>query len=764
MAEKYGKEQSTSAVGNQPTSGAAGKEQPPPGSDGDEQHEHLDSQARRFEEAAFANMTGGIGFAGPSEFGGDAVGGDKTTYNYYFSSRETRAKVVTWAVREEVLDNLAAVYVRSNAYDRARQILTDQRVLLLYGQAHWGKWVTALCLLRELQASEVRMLDHDKDVRRLDPADLQRGCGYVIDTLAPKQARQLTDFQLGLLSDSLRSSQGYLAVTVDSRTVRRREFPEDYLVICEDCPDPAEVLRAHLSSLLDDSRSEQRDELLGHPKVQEFLQTEPLPHEVARLAEFLAAANGELNVEDAITRFDEHRVRKEIEEWFQSHKDRGDRAFMLALAVFNGAAYQDVLGSAERLEELFQEIEEPEGLDGRPGRVIFSTTKSERLAEARARPVETEDLTTLGAIPVEAVEFTNPRYARVVLDTVWQEHGAARFPVLTWLQELAEDRSPWIRVCAAMAIGRLSTYDFRHIHDEILADWSRSKISWVRQSVAWMLAIPAWDNALAPVVRALLRDWSDPDSNRWRDPDSSRCRKLTAAAAYGTKVGVLFPDAALGGLKRIATYSDRDDELISRVVSYSVANLFEAGYEQLVLDALLAWTAQDDESLDRSKQAVLAKNGLECFLRITKANPPPEGEGWPPLLALMQDDPSWVERIITLWRRALRTRPLVKDSPDGTQRTDGDPATLPPRTRLLVKDPLKVLRDWVRQADNDSRLVELLWPIVDSLADGGRDERRLMFNLQRWAEHPKKPSRGAAALLEKLHQRGQQHGGQQQLQ
>ncbi|MGH8885382.1 MAG: hypothetical protein ACRDYX_09465 [Egibacteraceae bacterium] len=706
-------------------------------------------------------MTGDIGFvrveAGRDVLGRDFVGRDKTTHNYYFSSRETRAKVMTWVVKEEVLDDLAAVYVFPNAYDRARQILAERRVLVLYGQAHWGKWVTALCLLRELRASEVRRLDHDKDVRGLDPADLQRGCGYVIDTLAPNQARQLTDFRLGLLSDSLRSSQGYLAVTIDSRTVPRCELPEDYLVSCDDLPDPAEVLRAHLNSLLDDSRSKQRDELLGYKEVQEFLQTKPLPHEVARFSALLAAAaNGELSLADVLVQFHGH-VRKEIEEWFQSQKDRGERAFMLALAVFNGAAYQDVLHSAERLEVLFQEIEEPEGHDGKPGRPIFSMTKRERLEQARARQIKIEEFTNLGAIPVEAVEFTNSLYAPVVLDTVWQHYGVARSPVLSWLQELAAYSSPWIRVRAAIAIGKLSTYDFRHIHDEILWGWSCAQDYRLRQSVASILAIPASDAALAPVVRALLREWSDPQ-------ESTRWQQLTAATAYGAHVGVRFPDAALDGLKRIATYSESDNERISRVVSYSVANLFEAGYEQLVLDALLAWTAQDDESIDRSEQAVLAKNGLECFLRIAKANPPPEGEGWPPLLALMQDDPSWVERIITLWRRALRTRTFVKDSPDGTQRTVGDPAMLPLRTGLLVKDPLKVLRDWVRQADNDSRLVELLWPIVDSLADGGRDERRLMFNLQRWAEHPKKPSRGAASLLEKLHQRGQQHGGQQQLQ
>ncbi|MGH3922788.1 MAG: hypothetical protein ACRDTT_07965, partial [Pseudonocardiaceae bacterium] len=245
----------------------------------------------------------------------------------------------------------------------------------------------------------------------------------------------------------------------------------------------------------------------------------------------------------------------------------------------------------------------------------------------------------------------------------------------------------------------------------------------LRQSVARILTIPALDPALAPVVRALLREWSDRDSSRWR--------KLTAATAYGTEVGMLFPDTALRGLERIAT-GDDDDDLISLVVSYSITNLFEAGHQDEVLDALLAWTAPGRESRERTRQRVLSKNGLVAFFRIAKegvVEPPPAQEGWPHFLAVSHGNASRMQRLVSLWRRALDTKPMARNA-------------------------LDVLRGWARKANYDQRLQEVLWSLVDALAETEQETERLTYNLRRWAEDTREPSRAAAYILEKLSQRG----------
>ncbi|MGH2771385.1 MAG: hypothetical protein ACRDJF_12825, partial [Actinomycetota bacterium] len=338
---------------------------------------------------------------------------------------------------------------------------------------------------------------------------------------------------------------------------------------------------------------------------------------------------------------------------------------------------------------------------------------------------------TVGTLPVEAVRFTDSRYAPIVLDTAWQ-YPAARDPVLAWLKNLvAPHSSVRTRVHAAMAIGRLSLVEFGYVHDEILRPWSARRDYRARQSVAWMLAVPACEPTLAPVVRTLLREWSTGE----RDDNSRRWRTLTAATAYGTQVGLRFPDIALEGLQRIAGGSD--DTLVGKVVSYSVTNLFEAGNHDAVLRALVRWTTPPPASWVTMKQAVLATNGIACFLRIASeavVDPAMAKEGWPRLLAVTHDDACDVKRlVVTLWRRALRTRQMVNEAQG-------------------------VLRDWVSKADKDPRLLDVLWALVDELVRTDREARRIAYNLRAWARDPRDPSTAAAHLLGRLGGRGGTNG------
>ena len=665
-------------------------------------------------------MSGGISFAGRSDVR-DVVGRDHITHNYY--ARHIREGVETWVVKKQLLAELAALYVvPTPVFGDALGRLQDRRVVVLHGRPHWGKRFTALCLLHELtrhdDGAEIQRLDQDEDLLSLGPKTLKRGCGYIVDTLAPEHAGRLTDDRLDRLSEDLREFSGYLAITIDLRTVSRRLIAADYLIECEEPPDAVEVLRRHLDAL---PGGPECTELISRQEIVDFLQTKPLPRDVVQLAKDLAGAAREDRVDALLSRLSDH-VSKDVEEWFQQHTDRADRAFMLALAVFNGETYQNVLDGADRLDSRLQQIAAPDSDGGRP---VFGTGKSEQLARARARRLSSWEHRSVGSLPVEIVEFENPRMASAVLDFVWDEYGDTRRAVLDWLSDLAADPDIRLRARAAMAIGRLSLTGFGHIHDEILSRWAGSKVYRLRQSVAWMLAIPAEDATIAPAVRALLRDWADPDSNRWR--------KLTAANAYGSYVGQLFPDAALSGLRRIADYPV--DEGIGRAVSYSMASLFEAGYEREVVEALVEWTAADDQPRERLAHSGRIEIGLRSFMWIAElatVEPPPEGQPWPALLALTENDPGAVADVATLLRRADRAKTL---------------------------GAINALKAWTHQADKDWRLVDLIWPVVQVFTDVAHREQRLRFYLEKWADDAKEPSRAAVTLLEKLQERGCAHGG-----
>ncbi|MGH8906101.1 MAG: hypothetical protein ACRD0K_06225 [Egibacteraceae bacterium] len=687
-----------------------------PEDEGKEEDHLLDFYARSVERFAFESLSGGVGFAGHSDVSGIVAGRDAVSYHYYGGEREF--EVVTGTVPREDLDEVGAIYVEPTVFAKAESILREQRVLVLHGPARWGKRTTALRLLDVMEMREIHRVRPDMEVRRLASFEFEDACGYVVDTLAPDQARRLTDSWLEPMRDRLRGSQGYLAITVDARSVLPHELSQSWVVRCDELPDAGQMVRRRLHARLDGTTSAQ---LLEHPRMQEWVQTEPRPHQVAERAAVLSRAiHDELSLDEALAQFDED-VDKQINVLLQSHTTCAERAFLISLAVFDGGSYQDVLDGAGRLEALFQKIEEP---DLPSGKQIFATATHAQLELARARRMISEEHRSVGDMPVEIVRFVDPRYASEVLETVWRQYGSARGPILTWLKGLAAHRDVRVRVRAAMAIGMLSTHGFGCILDEVLRRWASAPNYRQRQSVASMLAIPALDPALDRVVRALLREWSDQDSGRWR--------KLTAATAYGAQVGTLFPDAALRGLERIATHND--DDLVGKVVRSSVTNLFEAGYQQTTLDALLAWTAAADGPLERSAHAVRAQNGLRCFLRIAGQalfELPAQQKHWPPLLAVSYGDPRQMDRLVTLWRRALRTKTVNREA-------------------------LDVLRGWVSSADEDPELRDVLWRLVGELAEAGRARDRLVFSLEEWAPS----SKAAEDLLKKLKQRGIRYAGQ----
>jgi hypothetical protein len=180
-------------------------------------------------------------------------------------------------------------------------------------------------------------------------------------------------------------------------------------------------------------------------------------------------------------------------------------------------------------------------------------------------------------------------------------------------------------------------------------------------------------------------------------------------------VAARFPEDALRGLRGLAGAAD---DQLGWVVSTNVANLFEAGYHDEVLEALMGWT--------RSKRPERVLNGVLCFLllaRSARTNIPPGGERWPTLLWLARDDDRRRERTAALWRRALDAAAAVDAS-------------------------LRVLGGWVRLADRDTVLVQPLRVVLDGMARAGRERARLRYALRRLAEDPRRPSEAAARLLE----------------
>jgi hypothetical protein len=674
-------------------------------------------QGQRIASVYIDARSGGVFFGGEARITGDVIGRGQVKRAIAPTSG-TLAETAVGRVLSEDLRKTRKVYVKPPLYTQAQRILTEKRVLVLWGQAHWGKWTTALHLLSVLHPAEgVFEIKPDVDPDELGSFKLEPKWGYVVDTLAPDSAEKLNAFVLNRLSVRFREQHSHLVITVDSRVSLSKEALSSYLVTWKDQPDQIHLLEKHLAwYLTDEDLLAKAHELVRTDEVQQLLNTHLLPGEIDRLAELLSeVARSKLELTQALSRF-EARARQQVEDWFETHTQLDERTFMLSLAVFSGANYQRVVEADERLQSLVK----PPPVEDEPPDTgsIFGTSRSRRVKEACAHLVQGYEVAEFGRSPVELIVLDNPTFQPAVLHYAWHEYDRLRKPLLDWLRDFGLDPNFDMRTRAAAAVGELSKYNFGYVRRKVLLPWANHQDSRARAAAALILGIPVWEGEFAPQILGLLHHWSTLRNN-WR-----LC--WTAAAAYGGLVGLRFLDAALRDLYSIAQV---EDLRLFKVLSRSVTNLFQAGrlapdYYLKVLDALVVWTTE-------SKSRIVTLTGLLVFLelaRVSKVETDPEGESWPTLLWLAKEDKVYRDSVISLWRRALNTK----------------------SSRKLAAE---ALHQWLLVVDDDSRLLNSIEQLIVALATQGtsRERERIYFYLNRWASHSKEKSETALKILSVLH-------------
>ena len=659
--------------------------------------------------------SGGVFFGGEAHITGDVVG-QRQVKQPLKPSMGAYAEILAGHVLDDDLEKIRNVYVKPSLYGRAYHILSEKNVLLLWGQAHWGKWTTALHLLWSLQVEQIFEIRPDVVLGDVLSVEIESRMGYLVDTLAPDSAKKLSLTTLNRLSKRFGEKGSYLVVTVDSRVSLSKTALGANLVVWNDIPSSLQMLKTHLSwYLTDQGKLAQAVELSESDGVRSLLSTRILPGEIDILATLLAdVVRNKLELDDALSRF-ESRAAQQVEEWFESHKKLEERTFMISMAILSGASYPSVSSADERLQSCIRRVmSEGEIPPGTPS--IFGS-RSQRLREACAHLSQGYEETEFGRSPVEVIELDNPSFQPAVLHYVWNEYDRLRGPLVDWLRELGIQASSEVRVRVAAAAGELSKYSFGYVKEKILLPWANHQDKRARVSAAFALGVPAWDGEFAPQVLGLLHHWSTLRNN-WR-------LNWTAAAAYGGLVGLRFPDIALRDLWNIVQAKDLR---LFAVLHRSVANLIYAGrvepdYYFKVLNALVDWTTPPVDK-------IVALTGVLIFLDLLseiEIEAIPDTEGWPALLWLSQEEATYQERVTTLWRRALNTKSSRRPA-------------------------LETLKRLVQMADNDARLYSPLEQILKELVRQGaeRERERLRFYLNRWATTSQEPSMSAALLLKAL--------------
>jgi hypothetical protein len=660
---------------------------------------------------------GASGFAatgGTANFflGDTAVGqvGDRT---FGDRRRSVDMSIRSGVVAVEVLERIEQAYVEPERYAELKQALEQRQLLFIQARSGTGRTMTALHLLHAVCREGVQKLDPDARLKSLTAHELKPAHGYLLESLDPAQAQEFKAYHVDRLVEIMRERGCMMIVIVDESTTLPLSEIGDLVVSDFGRVRPDHLLQRYVEWGLTDPNSSADRAVLARPEVKEIvaqLTEEVPPRELAKLGELLVeVANDRLSLD--IVR--EHYFRASeasIADWFDTQHDSEQRAFVIALAVFNDEPVQLVSTAATMLADRFRELEIPRR--GDRARDVFAVQLSWRVEQARAELASEMEDTGFGQARVRKVRFRDDRFPRLVLEQVRAQYTQALDVVMDWLFDLGGLPAPQVRIRAGVAAGLLSQYDFVNVYNRIIVPWAVSGDPDERRAAVAALQVPGRLPGFDRVVAKLLQAWVHP-------------RKVpqlhaTAAQALGSTTS-MSPGAALKLLRSAARHANQNTMYC---IGEGVSDLFVRAEPNQVLRALVRWS-RDEEFPERRETALLAVLITSCYVEVTVEN---SSERWPVLLWLAEHRPEERELIIVLFSRMLLTADFMR------------------RGYLEI-------RRWLRKARREPTIVEPLARLLREVGEHSGETESIGFYLQKWAGDREGPTAAARAVFERFEQK-----------
>lgn len=644
-----------------------------------------------------------------------------------------RGGVATGSVTAEALRHVATTFVEPAGYSQLRARLRQHSVVLLRAAPGWGRTTTALHLLSNECVQGVEKLNPDVSLRRLPKElELRAGRGHLLEWLDVDEAGRLHEFHFEQLKQALGKLGARMIVLLDPTTPIREHALSAYIVEGGAPPDSRAVVAKHFTAHLATAGKSGQDvadfaeftDLIG-----EFAGT---ARRVGSVVEF-ARDLGEVvlhRVELTAIR-DRYADTAEagFREWFDELKDNDQRAFAIALAVFNGMPMHTVAVTATDLGKAMQAAENPDRRTRR--RSIFALRRGDLIERVNADVTAGSETTDLGPLAAHVVRYRDDRRPRKVLEHVWWEFDEAHRVVRQWLYRLGE--SPDSRVCvrAGVAVGLLSLSEFDHVRQLVIEPWADANEHDRLEAVMGALELPSRRPELQPLFVKMLVEWLRSNSIG---------RKVAAIKALGT-FGVVSPGRALKMMRRAAGAANSDVKVRLAVAEAVTSLAVIPGRLGQVLVTVLKWT--DDLRIN------VRGTGLECslwlgsYLRVSDED---TAESWPALLHVAEHDPEPQHPLVYQgetvgYRRAVAM--LL-----------GRLFSAP----VYMAEALKVLKLWVEIAQKDPAQRRPLGRLLFDIGQETDDEDSLRFYLKEWSSGRKNYAEAVVDIVASLDQEGQQRG------
>lgn len=513
--------------------------------------------------------------------------GNYNVYNWYTGSR--KPQLDDRRISDEEIALTRKHFVERPRFGEALATLQRNRLLFLHGKGA-GRSLASIRLLDECEVRSISRLNERRSFDSLAGSELEPGCGYIWEGLDKEWQDEITTSSVDRVTAWAMRHNCFVVVIVDF------ELSSDLRKYAEllGRPDPVEVALAVL---------QQPEYGLTPDKAKEVLDSEFREHlpddSASNDAEFVAIRAWEIHMEKReraeVLKDVSQDLRKSVASWFGMDRSPIEYAMLVAISVFENRDYDNVIASAEELENMIYQQDKGKAVEPRK---IFEFSKSAILFSLSAT-ITPHRHTDGRGLYKETVHFRRSGWAKEAFRQAWSEYDLLRPVVVDWMAKRTKNGFQWYCAKALHDVLVNVPHSDPVAHVDALACKQSPDAN---ELAAELLGRLARDPRTRHVVEPTLREWCDGSRNFHR--------KWTAALVYATDYGRRDPETALQELEKIARTSTN----LNSAVSAGIMSLLdEPANRTLVLDVLAHWTRPIPVATDDYEQrANLRAVGLDC--------------------------------------------------------------------------------------------------------------------------------------------------------
>ncbi|MCG8924690.1 hypothetical protein [Lentzea sp. CC55] len=536
------------------------------------------------------------------------------------------ARRSTGPISSVEVETIVERYVGSECFDSLVELLREKHIALLVGVDGTGKRTGAIAGLHSVlpPGCQITAQAPSADLGELV---VKRNKGYLVaDRLDSGAASVQQRFEIERVRDELVRNGSYLVMTLSSAGSLRKLVRE--LVVEWQPPDPRLLFDRYVGA----AAIEDPDLELVRKRVSDLT----FPRTVVTIAK---AAS--VSCRDALAALDGS-SKDNVRDWFDDESRTLGDVLSAAAAVFAHGV------PLRKFEVLHQRLLALGASGGSEVTTSPPLDLGDKVVQSRVGWTKEEGLFVVrrdaAAGPGDPdrermVVFRADDYREHVIAELSERYGIELWaPVRTWVREIAATAPvSEVQVQVALGLALLCRDSWGEVEESFLDPWSDGAGP-ERATAAYVLSWMCIDDSLASVALDLALKWVRDGSIR---------RRITAAAALGSTLGIRYQVSALTWLWHLASRGGVEP----RVARQSIALLFCANTaEGEDAGSLLRFIQR---GLDTAIDAGRDLPALDAVSTVLAARQPDSGEA--AMAAVLRNQPQNVEVIGELWAEALRS-------------------------------------------------------------------------------------------------------------